>query len=85
MAGAWNGKVRGSKKRAWMRATAVAWSRSTLAILATEIDVLLGDPTKARTKLGWQHELSFEELVREMVGTDLAMVKLESERRSRHE
>ena len=51
----------------------------------TEVDVLLGDPTKARTKLGWHHKLSFEELVREMVETDLAAVKLESERRSRHE
>jgi GDPmannose 4,6-dehydratase len=51
----------------------------------TEVDVLLGDPTKARTKLGWHHKVSFEALVREMVETDLAAVKLESARRSRHE
>ena len=51
----------------------------------TEVDVLLGDPTKARTKLGWHHKRSFEELVGEIVETDLATVKLESERRSRHE
>lgn len=51
----------------------------------TEVDVLLGDPTKARTKLGWQHKISFEALVREMVETDFAAVKLESTRRSRHE
>jgi GDPmannose 4,6-dehydratase len=51
----------------------------------TEVDVLLGDPTKARTKLGWHHKVPFEELVREMVETDFATVKLESVRRSRHE
>jgi GDPmannose 4,6-dehydratase len=51
----------------------------------TEVDVLLGDPTKARTKLGWHHKVPFEALVREMVETDFAAVKLESARRSRHE
>jgi GDPmannose 4,6-dehydratase len=51
----------------------------------TEVDILLGDPTKARKKLGWHHKVSFEALVREMVETDLAAVKLESARRSRHE
>jgi GDPmannose 4,6-dehydratase len=51
----------------------------------TEVDVLLGDPTKARTKLGWHHKVPFEALVREMVEADLAAVKLESARRSRHE
>jgi GDPmannose 4,6-dehydratase len=51
----------------------------------TEVDVLLGDPTKARTKLGWHHKVPFEALVRDMVEADLAAVKLESVRRSRHE
>ena len=51
----------------------------------SEVDVLLGDPTKARTKLGWHHKVPFEALVREMVEADLAAVKLESVRRSRHE
>ena len=37
----------------------------------TEVDTLLGDPTKAREKLGWRPEISFEELIREMVVTDL--------------
>ena len=36
-----------------------------------EVETLLGDATKARTRLGWQPEVSFEELVREMVETDL--------------
>ncbi len=37
----------------------------------TEVDRLLGDPTKARTVLGWQHHVGFQELVREMVAFDL--------------
>jgi GDPmannose 4,6-dehydratase len=45
----------------------------------TEVDILLGDPTKARTKLGWQHRVGFRDLVREMVERDL---KLISERRA---
>jgi GDPmannose 4,6-dehydratase len=36
----------------------------------TEVDLLLGDPTKARTKLGWRHRISFEKLVQEMVDAD---------------
>ena len=37
----------------------------------TEVETLLGDPTKARTKLGWQPRISFTELVAEMVREDL--------------
>jgi GDPmannose 4,6-dehydratase len=37
----------------------------------TEVDLLLGDPTKARTKLGWHHTTSFDALVAEMVEADL--------------
>jgi GDPmannose 4,6-dehydratase len=36
----------------------------------TEVDELLGDSTKARTKLGWTHEYSFDDLVKEMVIQD---------------
>ena len=36
-----------------------------------EVDVLLGDPAKARAKLGWQAEISLEEMIREMVDADL--------------
>ena len=37
----------------------------------TEVDRLLGDSSKARARLGWRHETSFDELVREMVAADL--------------
>lgn len=37
----------------------------------TEVETLLGDPTKAKKELGWQHKVSFEELVSEMVNEDL--------------
>ena len=36
-----------------------------------EVDVLLGDCTKAKTVLGWQPEISLEEMIREMVDADL--------------
>ncbi|SLM28667.1 GDP-D-mannose dehydratase, NAD(P)-binding [Desulfamplus magnetovallimortis] len=41
----------------------------------TEVDTLLGDPTKAKTNLGWEPKISFEELVSEMVRTDLEDAK----------
>jgi GDPmannose 4,6-dehydratase len=41
----------------------------------TEVDTLLGDPTKARQKLGWKAEVSFPELVAEMVEADLNLAK----------
>jgi GDPmannose 4,6-dehydratase len=37
----------------------------------TEIDALIGDPIKARKVLGWKHRTSFDELVVEMVNSDL--------------
>ena len=39
----------------------------------TEVDLLLGDPSKARARLGWTHTTSFPDLVREMVDSDLAL------------
>jgi GDPmannose 4,6-dehydratase len=37
-----------------------------------EVDHLIGDPTKARTVLGWQPEIGFEQLVGMMVDADIA-------------
>jgi GDPmannose 4,6-dehydratase len=37
----------------------------------TEVETLLGDPAKAKSVLGWEPEISFEEMIREMVENDL--------------
>ncbi len=37
----------------------------------TEVETLLGDPTKAKSKLGWNPRITFQELVKEMVISDL--------------
>ena len=41
----------------------------------TEVDHLLGDPAKARAKLGWQHRVGFDALVQEMVAADIDLMK----------
>jgi len=43
----------------------------------TEVDMLLGDPTKAKEKLGWQPEVKFKELVEIMMKADLEAAKYE--------
>ena len=50
----------------------------------TEVDLLHGDPSKARAKLGWQHTTSFNEMIEEMVQSDLKLIPTEKERRDRH-
>jgi len=44
----------------------------------TEVETLLGDPTKARVKLGWTPTTTFEELVREMIEADYTAAKRDS-------
>jgi GDPmannose 4,6-dehydratase len=39
----------------------------------SEVDLLIGDATKARTKLGWTPEVTFEQLVKRMVAHDLQL------------
>jgi len=51
----------------------------------TEVDALLGDPSKARQKLGWHHKTPFVDLVREMVDADLAEMKREGALRNVHD
>jgi GDPmannose 4,6-dehydratase len=41
----------------------------------TEVDLLIGDPGKARQRLGWSHETSVRELAREMVAADLQVMQ----------
>jgi len=40
----------------------------------TEVDLLIGDPTKANTKLGWVPEYDLEQLINEMMQSDLKLV-----------
>ena len=40
----------------------------------TEVDLLLGDPTKAEQKLGWEREYKLEELVNDMMESDLKLM-----------
>ena len=42
-----------------------------------EVDILLGDPAKAESGLGWKREISFDELVGRMVDTDMELVRRE--------
>jgi GDPmannose 4,6-dehydratase len=37
----------------------------------TEVDTLLGDPAKAKKELGWAPEITFKEMIREMVSNDI--------------
>jgi GDPmannose 4,6-dehydratase len=48
----------------------------------TEVDLLLGDPGKARKVLGWKHEITFPQLVKEMIASDLKKVAEEGQRNS---
>lgn len=42
-----------------------------------EVDILIGNPTKAETKLGWEREISFKDLVQRMMKNDMKLVEKE--------
>jgi GDPmannose 4,6-dehydratase len=46
-------------------------------IRPAEVDLLLGDPSKARRELKWKPEVTFENMIRMMVDSDLARIKSE--------
>ncbi len=43
----------------------------------TEVDILLGDPSKAKAELGWEPELSLDDLVADMMESDIELMKQE--------
>lgn len=43
----------------------------------TEVDLLIGDPTKAKTKLGWECQYELSELVQEMMQSDIKLMRKE--------
>ncbi len=49
----------------------------------TEVELLIGDPSKANSKLGWQHTTTFRELVSEMVQSDIKLAEREAWRNDR--
>jgi GDPmannose 4,6-dehydratase len=40
-----------------------------------DVDLLIGDATKAKTKLGWEPTVTFEQMIEKMVEADLAALK----------
>jgi len=42
-----------------------------------EVDILIGDSSKARKKLGWKPDISFEQLIKMMVDSDMELIKKE--------
>ena len=44
----------------------------------TEVETLLGDPTKAKEKLGWKPKITFEEMVYEMMESDVTLARRDS-------
>jgi len=69
-------RIRWEGKEAEEKGIDVATGKPIVAIdpryfRPAEVDTLLGDPSKARKKLGWEPRISFEELVIEMVMADL--------------
>ncbi|TMK01542.1 MAG: GDP-mannose 4,6-dehydratase [Alphaproteobacteria bacterium] len=50
----------------------------------TEVDTLIGDPSKARANLGWSHKTSFDRLVIEMMEADMVVIRNERVHRSRY-
>lgn len=50
----------------------------------TEVDLLIGDPAKAKEKLGWEHSTPFPQLVSEMVQSDLKLIEIEATYRRNH-
>jgi GDPmannose 4,6-dehydratase len=51
----------------------------------TEVDLLIGDASKARARLGWRHRTTIDELVAEMVAADLLAVQREHNRQYLYE
>ena len=43
----------------------------------TEVDMLVGDPTKAQQKLGWKPEYDLQALIKEMVAADIELFRRE--------
>ncbi len=70
-----NWKGHGVDERGWDASGRCVVSVDPRYFRPTEVETLLGDPTKAREKLGWVPKISFEEMVSEMVKEDLKLAE----------
>lgn len=50
----------------------------------TEVDLLIGDPTKSKTKLGWNPKYDLKDLVKEMVASDVALFRKDNKTQWEH-
>ncbi|WP_424934297.1 GDP-mannose 4,6-dehydratase [Amaricoccus macauensis] len=50
----------------------------------TEVDLLIGDPSRAQEKLGWTYTSTLDDMVAEMVAADIEVVQKEKDRKDRH-
>jgi GDPmannose 4,6-dehydratase len=73
-----SGAARTWTRPAWTRVSGKALVRvDPVYFRPTEVDLLIGDASKARDKLGWKPKTTFLELVKEMVAGDLAIARRE--------
>ena len=70
-----NSSLRGGKTDAAIPAPQAVIRIDPRYFRPTEVETLLGDPTKAKEKLGWVPEITLDQMVAEMVQTDLADAK----------
>ena len=58
------------------RTSRASWCGSTRSTFRpTEVELLIGDPAKAKEKLGWVPKIPMQELCKEMVASDIALVE----------
>jgi GDPmannose 4,6-dehydratase len=50
----------------------------------TEVELLIGDPSKAKEKLGWSYTIGLKEMVSDMVRSDIGVVTRQKDRKDRH-
>ena len=70
---AWSGEGIDEKGRC-MRTGQILVEIDPTFFRRTEVDYLLGDPTKARERLGWHHKIGFEEMVAQMIEADRTQI-----------
>ena len=77
----WRGE--GVSEQGWDQTGALRVEVDPRYFRPTEVDLLIGDPSKARRELGWEAKIGLDEMVAEMVASDLRAVREEAERRDR--